>query len=105
MTLADPKMFMEAMMSEMKHMIKSEMEQFHEQIEQMENSLQPQNNPNFRRRERVPRKEARVEDKEPYGSGFEEEEYRNSVISYRRHERRVREARNLEDNNFEINII
>ena len=100
--LADPKVFMEAMVSEMRRMMKFEMEQVHERIDRMENSveMQPQNGPNFRRRERVPRREARVEDEEPYGFGFEEEKERNSIVGYRRHGGRVREARNREDNNL-----
>jgi hypothetical protein len=59
--LADPKVFMEAMMSEMK----MEMEQVHEWIDQMENrhEEQPQNGRNLHRRERVPPRE---EDEERY---------------------------------------
>uniref|UniRef100_A0A2N9GL02 Reverse transcriptase n=1 Tax=Fagus sylvatica TaxID=28930 RepID=A0A2N9GL02_FAGSY len=43
--LADPKVFMEAMMSEMRRVMKIEMEQVHERIDQMENrhEEQPQN--------------------------------------------------------------
>ena len=43
--LADPKMFMEAMMCEMRSVMKMEMEQVHERIDQMENRReeQPQN--------------------------------------------------------------
>ncbi|KAB1201811.1 hypothetical protein CJ030_MR8G007079 [Morella rubra] len=82
-TLADSNVFMEAMVSEMRRMMKFEMEQVHERIDWMENSLdrQPQNGPNFLRRERVPRREARVEDEEPYGSGFEEEEDRDLLLA------------------------
>jgi hypothetical protein len=35
--LTDPKVFMEAMMSEMRRVMKMEMEQIHERIDQMEN--------------------------------------------------------------------
>ena len=35
--LADPKMFLEAMMSEMRRVMKMEMAQVHERIDQMEN--------------------------------------------------------------------
>jgi hypothetical protein len=57
--LADPKVFMEAMMSEMRHVMKMEMEQVYERIDQMENrhEEQPQNGRNLRRRERVPPRE------------------------------------------------
>jgi hypothetical protein len=97
--LADPKMFMEAMMSEMRRVMKMEMEQVHERIDQMENRReeQPQNGHNFRRRERVP---AREEDEERYGSGFDEEEDRGSIVNNRRPGGRFREARNREDNNL-----
>jgi hypothetical protein len=52
--LANPKVFMEAMMSEMRRVMKMEMEQVHERIDQMENRReeQPQNGRNLRRRER-----------------------------------------------------
>jgi mRNA-degrading endonuclease RelE of RelBE toxin-antitoxin system len=50
--LTDPKVFMEAMMSEMRRVMKMEMEQIHERIDQMENRReeQPQNGRNLRRR-------------------------------------------------------
>jgi hypothetical protein len=93
--LADPKVFMEAMMSEMRRVMKMEMEQVHERIDQMENrpKEQPQNGRNFRRRERVPPRE---EDEERYGSGFDEEEDRGSIVNNRRPGGRFREARNHE---------
>jgi len=80
--LADPKVFMEAMMSEMRRVMKIEMEQVHEWIDQMENRReeQPQNGRNLRRRERVPPRE---EDEERYGSGFDEEEDRDSIVNNR----------------------
>jgi hypothetical protein len=74
--LTDQKVFMEAMMSEMRRVMKIEMEQVHERIDQMENRReeQPQNGRNLRRRGRVPPRE---EDEERYGSGFDEEEDRD----------------------------
>jgi hypothetical protein len=50
--LTDPKVFMEAMMSEMRRVMKMEMEQIYERIDQMENRReeQPQNGHNLRRR-------------------------------------------------------
>ena len=88
--LTDPKVFMEAMMSEMRRVMKMEMEQVHERIDQMENRReeQPQNGRNLRRRERVPPRE---EDEERYGSGFDEEEDRDSIVNYRRPGGRFRE--------------
>uniref|UniRef100_A0A2N9FZ94 Retrotransposon gag domain-containing protein n=1 Tax=Fagus sylvatica TaxID=28930 RepID=A0A2N9FZ94_FAGSY len=97
--LADPKVFMEAMMSEMRRVMKIEMEQVHERIDQMENRReeQPQNGRNLRRRERVP---AREEEEERYGSGFDEEEDRDSIVNNRRPGGRFGGARNREDNNL-----
>jgi hypothetical protein len=78
--LADPKVFMEAMMSEMRRVMKMEMEQGHERIDKMENRREekPQNGRNLSRRERVPPGE---EDEERYGSGFDEEEDRDSIVN------------------------
>ena len=97
--LVDPKVFLEAMMSEIRRVMKMEMAQVHERIDQMENKReeQPQNGRNLRRRERVPPRE---EDEEHYGSGFDEEEDRDSIVSKRRPGGRFREARNHEDNNL-----
>jgi hypothetical protein len=97
--LTDPKVFMEAMMSEMRRVMKMEMEQIHERINQMENrhEEQPQNGRNLRRRGRVPPRE---EDEERYGSGFDEEEDRESIVNHRRPGGRFGEARNREDNNL-----
>ncbi|KAA8517523.1 hypothetical protein F0562_017847 [Nyssa sinensis] len=82
MTLADLKVFMEAMLSEMRCVMKLELEQVHERIDQMESARerQPQNVPNLHRRERVQPREVRVEDEEPYGAGFDEEDDRDSVV-------------------------
>ncbi|KAA8521337.1 hypothetical protein F0562_012010 [Nyssa sinensis] len=82
MTLADPKVFIEAMMNEMRHVMKLELEQVLERIDQMESvcERQPQNVPNLLRRERVQPREVRVEDEEPYGAGFDEEDDRDSVV-------------------------
>jgi hypothetical protein len=93
------KVFMEAMMSEMRRAMKMEMEQIHERIDQMENRReeQPQNGRNLRRRGRVPPRE---EDEERYGSGFDEEEDRESIVNNRRPGGRFGEARNREDNNL-----
>jgi hypothetical protein len=97
--LTDSKVFMEAMMSEMRRVMKMEMEQIHERIDQMENRReeQPQNGRNLRRRGRVPPRE---ENEERYGSGFDEEEDRESIVNNRRPGGRFGEARNCEDNNL-----
>ncbi|KAA8521351.1 hypothetical protein F0562_012030 [Nyssa sinensis] len=100
--MADPKVFMEAMLSEMRRVMKLELEQVHEWIDQMESARerQPQNVPNLRRRERVQPREVRVEDEEPYGAGFDEEDDQDSVVGNRRHGGWFREVRNREDNNL-----
>jgi hypothetical protein len=92
--LANPKVFVEAMMSEMRRMMKMEMEQVHKRIDQMENRReeQPQNGRNLCRRERIP---SREEDEERYRSGFDEEEDRDSIVNYRRPGARFRDDNNL----------
>nr|GMN69169.1 hypothetical protein TIFTF001_038226 [Ficus carica] len=52
--MVDQKVFMEAMMSEMRYVMRLELEQVHERIDQMENICveQPQNAPNVHRREK-----------------------------------------------------
>ncbi|KAA8519119.1 hypothetical protein F0562_013407 [Nyssa sinensis] len=82
MTLADPKVFIEAMLNEIRHVMRMELEQVYERIDQMESARerQPQNVPNLRSRERVHRRDVRVEDEEPYGAGFDEEDDRDSVV-------------------------
>jgi hypothetical protein len=90
---------MEAMMSEMRRVMKIEVEQVHERIDQMENRReeQPQNGRNLHRMGRVPPRE---EDEERYGSGFDEEEDQESIVNNRRPRGRFGEARNREDNNL-----
>jgi phosphopantetheine adenylyltransferase len=51
----------------------------------------------LRRRERVPPRE---EDEERYGSGFDEEEDRDSIVNNQRPGGRFREGRNRKDNNL-----
>ena len=58
---------------------------------------QPQNGRSLRRREKVPPRE---EEEERYGSGFDEEEDRDSIVNNRRPRGRFGEARNREDNNL-----
>ena len=53
---ADPKLLMEAMMGEMRRMLRGELEQLHERVDRIENARveQPQHVPHAHRRERVP---------------------------------------------------
>ena len=83
----DPKLLMEALMGEMRRMLRVEMEQIHEWIDQVESACveQPQNVPNVRIRERVHPRELRVEDEEYYGDGFDKEDDRGSIVTNRRH--------------------
>jgi hypothetical protein len=101
--LTDPKVFMEAMISEMRRVMKMEREPVHERIDQMENRReeQPQNGRNLRRRGRVPPRE---EDEERYGSGFDEEEDRESIVNNRRPRGRFGEARNREEDGFDPEV-
>ncbi|PKI67502.1 hypothetical protein CRG98_012086 [Punica granatum] len=82
--LTDSKVLMEAMMSEMRRVMR----------------LEPRNAPNARRRERVQPRKVRVEDEDNYGVSFDEEDNRDSAVSNRRRGGRFREARNREDNNL-----
>ena len=79
-------------------MFRTELEQFHERVEQ---SLeQPRNPPTRLRRDKVPRRRVRLEEEEYEGDGFEDEIDHDSVVSGRRYGGRLREARNQEDNNL-----
>ena len=70
--VVDLKFLTEALMSEMRRVLRAEMEQVHERIDQVENGHveQPQNAPNVHRREKVQPREVRVEDEEYYGVVF-----------------------------------
>ena len=92
------KFIMEALTSEVKRMFRTELEQFHERVEQ--SFEHPRNPPTGRRRERLPRRGVRVEEEEYEGDGLEDEIDHDSVVSNRRYGRRLREARNWEDNNL-----
>ena len=81
---ADPKLLMEAMMGEMRRMLRGELEQFHERVDRKENARveQPQHVPHARRRERVP---VRGEAPDYYGiDGDEFEDGEDSAGSHRR---------------------
>ena len=98
----DLKLLMEALMGEMRRILRVEMEHIHEWIDWVESACveQPQNIPNVHRRERVQPRELRVEDEEYYGDKFDKEDDRGSIVRNRRHGGRFREARNREDNNL-----
>ena len=82
----DPKLLMEAMLGEMRRVMRIELEQIHERIDQMENTRveQPQPAPNERRRERVQPRHVAEDYEEFNEGGFEEEDERHSVGSVRR---------------------
>ena len=98
----DLKFLMEALIGEIRRVLRAEMEQVHERIDRVENACveQPQNAPNVCRRERVQPREVRVEDEEYYGGGFDEEDDRDSIVGNRRYGEQFREARNQENNNL-----
>ena len=67
----------------------------------MEQSFEhPRNPPTRRRRERLPRKGARVEEEEYEEGGFEGEIDHDSIVGDRRYGGRLRETRNWESNNL-----
>ena len=90
----DMKFLMQALTSEMQRMFRVELEQFHERVEQ--SFEHPRNPPTRLRRERLPRKGARVEEEEYDGGDFEDENDHDSVVNDRRYGGRHREARNRE---------
>ena len=98
----DLKFLMEASMSEMRKVLRAEMQQVHEWIDRVENARveQPQNVPNVHKRQRVQLKEVRVENEEYYGDNFDEENDQDSIIGNRRYGGLFRKARNQEDNNL-----
>ena len=99
---ANLKFLMKALMGEMRRVLREEMEQVHERIDQVENAHmeQPQNTSNVRRTQRVQHREVRVEDEEYYGGNFDEEDDQDSIVGNRRYGGWFREFRNQEDNNL-----
>ena len=94
----DMKFIMQALTSEVQRMFRAELEQFHERVEQ--SFEHPRNPPTGRRRERLPRRGARVDEEEYDGGDFEDENGYDSGVSIRRYGGRHREDRNREDNNL-----
>ena len=94
----DMKFIMQALTSEVQRMFRAELEQFHERVEQ--SFEHPRNPPTARRRERLPRRGARVDEEEYDGGDFEDENGYDSGVSNRRYGGRHREDRNGEDNNL-----
>ena len=94
----DPKLHMEAMIGDLRRMLRVGLEQVHEQMDRMENSRveQPQSS-NWKRKERVPLREVRVEEEEYDGDGFDEEDERKSIVNNRRYGGRFRGVRNREE--------
>ena len=94
----DMKFVMHALTSEVQRMFRVELEQFHERVEQ--SFEHPRNPPTGRRRERLPRRGARVDEEEYDGGDFEDVNGYDSGVSNRRYGGRHREDRNREDNNL-----
>ena len=91
----DMKFIMQALTSKVQRMFRAELEQFHERVEQsFEHS---QNPPTGRRRERLPRRGARVDEEEYDGGDFKDENGYDSGVGNRRYRGRHREAKNRED--------
>ena len=94
----DMKFIMQALTSEVQRMFRDELEQFHERVEQ--SFEHPRNPPTARRKERLPRRGARVDEEEYDGGDFEDENGSDFGVSNRRYGGRHREDRNREDNNL-----
>ena len=92
----DMKFIMQALTSEVQRMFRAELEQFHERMEQ--SFEHPRNPPTGRRKDRLPKRGAWV-DEEEYDGGDIENGY-DLVVSNRRYGGRHREDRNREDNNL-----
>ena len=82
-------------------MFRVELGQFHERLEQ--SFEHPRNPPTKRRRDRLPRRGARVDEEEYDGGDFEDDNGYDSIFSNRRYGGRHREDRNREDNNNSSN--
>ena len=94
----DPKLHMEAMIDEMRIMLRLELEQVHERMDRMGNSRveQPQSS-NWRRRKRVLPRGIGVEEKEYDGDGFGKEDEHESIVNNKRFGGRHRGVRNREE--------
>ena len=75
----DPKFMMEALMNEMKRMMRGEMDQIHKRLNQIEfNQVdQPRNTTNGHQRRKVQPREDRTENVEFNREGFDEDDDRN----------------------------
>ena len=80
----DMKFIMKALTSKVQRMFRAELEQFHERLEQ--SFKHPRNPPIGRRRERLPRRGARVEEEEYDGGVFEDENDHDCIVSNMRYE-------------------
>ena len=92
------KFIVQALTREVQRMFRAELEQFHERVEQ--SFEHPRNPPIGRRRERLPRRGARVDEEEYDIGDFEDENGYDSGVSNRRYGGRHRKDRNREDNNL-----
>ena len=79
----DMKFIMQALTSEVQRMFRAKSEQFHERVEQ--SFEPPRNPPTARRRERLPRRGAQVDEEEYDGGDFEDENGYDSSVSNRRY--------------------
>ena len=74
----DMKFIIQALTSEVQRMFRAELEQFLERVEQ--SFEHPRNPPTARRRERLPRRGARVDEEEYDGGDFEDENVMIRVV-------------------------
>ena len=98
-----PNIQMQALLGEMRRMMRVELEHIHERLDRVEEGTQhgqPQNISNMHRRDKIQPRGVRDGDEEYIGDEFEEEDDRDSIASNRRYGGRNRGVRHREDNNL-----
>ncbi|PON42002.1 hypothetical protein PanWU01x14_285340 [Parasponia andersonii] len=85
--VGDPKFLIEALIDEMRRVMRAEMEQVHELIDIIENRHmeQPQIAPNMHGKRRFQHRKVKVEDEEYYRDTFGDEDNRDSIVGNRRY--------------------
>ncbi|PON47407.1 hypothetical protein PanWU01x14_244910 [Parasponia andersonii] len=97
--VGDPKLLMEALIGEMRRVMRATIKYVHERMDRIENSHveQPQIAPNMRGRGRFQHREVRAEDEEYYRDTFSDEDDQDSIVGNKRNVGQFRGARNQED--------
>ncbi|XP_020582538.1 uncharacterized protein LOC110026087 [Phalaenopsis equestris] len=97
-----PNLQFQALVGEMRRMMRVELEQIHERLERVEGGIQQRNprNVSNQQRERVPLRGEREEDEEYYAAEFDEENNRDLFVERRRYGGQARDIRNRDDNSL-----